>query len=54
MNFRKMAINEHVDLRKTENFVRRRKCYAEDIRKIKERKLVSENLKRTLKWLMGI
>ena len=53
MNFRQMASNKHVDLRKTENFVRS-KCYPEDISKDKGRKLISQNLIRTLKSLMGI
>ena len=37
MNFRQMASNKHVDLRKTENFVRS-KCYPEDISKDKGKK----------------
>ena len=41
INFRKMASNKHVDLRKIENFVR-----------IKKRQLISENHVRTLKPLM--
>ena len=47
-----MASNKHVDLRKTENFVRS-KCYPENISKDKK-KLTSENLVRTLKSLLGI
>ena len=37
INFRKIASNKHVDLRKIENFVRR-KFYPEDISKDKGRK----------------
>ena len=49
-----MASNKHVDLRKTENFVRS-KYYPEDISKnTKLKEVTSENLVRTLKSLMGI
>ena len=47
-----MASNIQVDLRKTENFVGS-KCYPEDISEVKERKLISENLVRSLKSFDG-
>ena len=42
-----MTSNKHNDLRKIENFVRS-KSYLEDVWKVKERKLISENLVRNL------
>ena len=54
INFRKTASNKQVDLRKIENFVVRSKCYPEDISKVKEKDLISENLVRALKSLMDI
>ena len=49
-----MGINKYVDLKKIKIFARR-KCYPEDnILLIKERKLILENLVRTLKLFMGI
>ena len=57
INFRKMASNKHVNLRKTENFVSS-KYYPEDISKGKgsefQKELISENFVRALKSLMGI
>ena len=48
-----MASNKHVDLKKIENFVES-KCILKIYRKIKERKLILEKLKKALKSLMGI
>ena len=46
-----MASN-NVYLRKIENFVSC-KCYPEEYRKINKKKVISENIVRTLKSLMG-
>ena len=55
INFRKIASNKHVDLRKIENFVRS-ECFPEDIPKVKGKKANRRNLKslRALKYLMDI
>ena len=49
-----MASNKNFDFRKIENFARSKLCYPKEYQKIKETKLISENLVRTLKLLMGI
>ena len=55
MNFRKIASNKHVDLRKIENFVSS-KCFPKDIPKVKGMKANSRILKslRASKYLMDI
>ena len=53
INFRKTVSKKDVALRKIENFVRS-KCYPEDMWKLKEKELISENLVRALKSLMDV
>ena len=48
-----MASNKHADLRKTENLVLEVKVILKIYQKIKERKLILENLVRTFKIVGG-